>query len=182
MGATGYCHSGPPVLRKRASSTRAWEPLDLSRSSGVALCGVGVHVVAAGLDPDRVVHDPVHDRVGVDAFPKSTTPASNSPQQTDRSISYYSASTPARTRHSLRYRTSHHYWSARRKGGAPGVEPHWNNQSRQLAPNKHLNVTDRSNAAQAPYPRFAAVFHDPALQGSRSLSISLAGRQKNKLF
>ena len=30
-------------------------------------CCVLAHVVVAGLDPDRVVDDPVHDRVGVDA-------------------------------------------------------------------------------------------------------------------
>ena len=33
-----------------------------------------------------------------------------------------------------------------------GVEPHWNDQSRQPTPDRHLSVTDRSNAAQPPLP------------------------------
>ncbi len=32
------------------------------------------HVVTAGLDPDRVVHDPVHDRIRVDSGSESLMP------------------------------------------------------------------------------------------------------------
>ena len=39
----------------------------LGHGLGARECCVLAHVVVAGLDPDRVVDDPVHDRVRVDA-------------------------------------------------------------------------------------------------------------------
>ena len=74
MGTAGYWVWGPVLLPSGASDRECgghW-PLD-----GIALRGRGdvfAHVGATGVDPDRVVDDPVHDRVGVDASAEAVVP------------------------------------------------------------------------------------------------------------
>lgn len=47
---------------------------DAHRISLAGHGGVFAHVVAAGFDPDRVVHDPVHDGIGMNARSETLVP------------------------------------------------------------------------------------------------------------
>ena len=60
-----------------ARLSRGWGPPPPDRARNLRLDltgGVFSHVVAAGLDPDGVVHDAVHDRVGVDSGAEALVP------------------------------------------------------------------------------------------------------------
>ena len=77
FGAAEYCLRGPLLLRCGARLARGQGPVTPDRATGLCLDlagGVFSHVVAAGLDPDGVVHDAVHDRVGVDPGNESLVP------------------------------------------------------------------------------------------------------------
>ena len=69
FGGRRYCLSVPGCRAVGATGARPREPLCLDLAGGVFS-----HVVAAGLDPDGVVHDTVHDRVGVNSGTESLMP------------------------------------------------------------------------------------------------------------
>jgi len=68
-GAAGIAFECRVVARSGASGARPRECLCRDLAGGVFS-----HVVAAGLDPDGVVHDAVHDRVGVDSRTEALVP------------------------------------------------------------------------------------------------------------
>jgi hypothetical protein len=68
-GATDIAAGCQAVARSGATGARPREQLCLDLAGGVFS-----HVVAAGLDPDGVVHDAVHDRVGVNAGAEALVP------------------------------------------------------------------------------------------------------------
>ena len=60
-----------------ARLSRGRGPVVPNRATGLCLDlagGVFSHIVAAGLDPDGVVHDAVHDRVGVNPRTEALVP------------------------------------------------------------------------------------------------------------
>ena len=65
MRAMGWCEQGPavvPVSARDGVVESHWRsPLLLGAGHG----GVFTHVVAAGFDPNGVVHDAVHDGIGM---------------------------------------------------------------------------------------------------------------------
>ena len=68
-GAAGIAFRCRGVARSGAAGTRPRELLCLDLA-----CGVFSHIVAAGLDPNGVVHDAVHDRVRVNSGAEALVP------------------------------------------------------------------------------------------------------------